>query len=64
MQEYTFENKAIIRLNYCKENKVYTICACCGAELHENQKENHTLTKYGYIGPECIKHVLAAGIEI
>lgn len=55
--EPTFENKARIRLEYCRTNKVHAICACCGKELHEHQIHNHTLTKYGYIGPECIKRV-------
>lgn len=62
--EPDFINIAKIRLNYCQEHKVYTICACCGAELHEHQKENHTITQWGIIGPECIKKLIIAGIPL
>jgi hypothetical protein len=60
--EPTWENKAILRLEYARDNNVYTVCACCGAELHEHQKHTHTKTKYGIIGPECATKLAMAGI--
>jgi DNA-directed RNA polymerase subunit RPC12/RpoP len=60
--EPTWENKATLRLEYARDNNVYTVCACCGAELHEHQKHTHMKTKYGIIGPECSKKLLMAGI--
>ena len=56
--EFTPKNVAKLRNEYNCNNPAYAVCVLCGKQLHEHNKDDHILTKYGYVGAECFKKVL------
>ena len=57
--EPTFKNKMLIRQKWNINNAAYACCVACGKELHEHNKTDHYESKYGLIGPECYKKLMA-----